>query len=352
TYLGLEPWALPLSEEVGVIWAFLPNSLAASLMLESILGRPVALASLLSLGAFLSIALTFVYLGSGAYHPEELSPRLLASEPVNPLGFRIGRFLERRLGSERPSLLIFSKDVQLALRGTLMEFSLAGFTVTYVVSLALWYLLESFLPLEAIPEFQTRFRPLETFVQEFVIILALLPFIPSLGSFSRESGKLWLLKVFPLGKEAIVYGKFLFALTLSAASLTPMVIVASLTLQMPFSWWTLSAVLPLIMLIANSVGVLVGVYLPPYDLSLQISLRSLSAFFMLLTLVLAPFTLVMIPRSSSEVFLLAMLAIYSVVLVRFFLREAGKGFEKLDVKMTLPLPTQSDARPSPVTDSQ
>jgi hypothetical protein len=226
----------------------------------------------------------------------------------------------------------------------------------YAVSLAAWYLLEAFLPFQPIPELEARLGFVKAFVREFVIFLAVLPFITSLSSFSRESWKLWLLKAFPFKDRAIAHGKFLFALTISAASLAPMVLVTGLVFEITPSEWMIATTLPLILLIANSTGLLVGAYLPPYDLSNQMSIKSMSIFFIFLAIALTPFTLIPSARSNLiQVLLLALLTVYSIGSTVFFLRQAGKGFRKLELRKILPhraysLEREPEERAKPLTD--
>jgi len=154
------------------------------------------------------------------------------------------------------------------------------------------------LPFQPIPEFEDRLGFLRTFVKEFVIFLAVLPFIASLSSFSRESWKLWLLKVFPFKDRAVAYGKFLFPLSISAASLTPMAFAADLVFEITTSEWVIAATLPLI--------------------------------------------------------LLALLTVYSTGSTIFFLRQAGKGFRKLELRKILPhkgysLERELEEREKPLT---
>jgi len=337
-YYATEFWTRTLTEGAEACWALLPSSLTASLVLGFILGRAEAVYQpLLCLSGFLIGALALMYLFSGPYHPEKFAHHPFPSGSRTPFGFRIGKFIEKHLNWEKHSLIIFAKDLQLSLRGALIDFSLLDFTLMYAVPLASWYLLESFLPVQTVPDLEAKLGPLKAFVKELVLLFALLPFIPSLTSFSREMSRIWLLKAFPIHNRAVAYGKFLFALTISAASLAPMVLVAILAFQIPLSEWVIWLILPLILLIANSFGVLVGAYLPPYDLGNHMSLKSIITFFVLLIFVLAPFTFIAsVQDNVRRVILLAWLALYSALSARFFLRQAGKGFEKLELREILP----------------
>jgi hypothetical protein len=342
-YYAIGPWIRVFNEGAETFWTVLPSSLTASLLLGFILGRvEVAYPSLLYLSGFLTGALAFMYAASGPYHPEEFAPHLFPPDIRNPLGFRIGRLIESRLSWEKHSLIIFLKDFQLALRGALVDFSLLDFTIMYAVPLASWYLLESFLPVQIIPNLETKLGPFKVFVMELVFLFALLPFIPSLTSFSREMGRVWLLKAFPFQNRAVTYGKFLFALVISAASLTPMALVAGLAFEIQPSEWIIVAVLPLVLLIANSFGVLVGAYMPPYDLDNRVSLKSIITFFLFLMIVLTPFTFIAsVQGNIGQVIVLAVLALYSAASMMFFLGQAGKGFEKLELKEILPFEAES-----------
>ena len=116
-----------------------------------------------------------------------------------------------------------------------------------------------------------------------------------------------------------------------------MVLVTGLVFEIAPSEWMIAATLPLILLIANSTGVLVGAYLPPYDLSNQMSIKSMSIFFIFLALSLTPFTLISSARSNViQVLLLALLTVYSIGSTMFFLKQAGKGFRKLELRKILP----------------
>jgi hypothetical protein len=207
----------------------------------------------------------------------------------------------------------------------------------YGVSFAAWFLLESVLPIQAIPDFEELLGPLRIFVKEFVLILALMPFIPSLTSFSREMGKIWILKSFPFKSHSSAEGKFLFALTISAVSLAPMALVAGWVFRVSFSEWILGVLLPFILLIANSFGVLIGAYIPPYDLNNQISLKSASAFFISLIILLAPFIFVV---SVHSVFFQAVIVVaivaYSLLATNLFLKVASRGFDKMELKKVFP----------------
>jgi len=346
SYYAIGPWTSALGEGAEALWTLLPSSLAASLVLGFMLGRPeVAYPSLLCLSGFLVGALAFVYVASGPRHPEEFAPHPFPSGLRSPLGFRIGGFLERRLNWEKHTFVVFFKDIQLALRGAVIDFSLLDFTMMYAVPLVVWYLLETFLPFQVMPDFEAKLGPLKVFVKELVIILALLPFIPSLTSFSREMAKIWILKVFPFQNCAVAYGKFLFALVISAASLAPMVLVAGLALDIAASEWMVGAALPLILLIASSLGVLVGAYLPPYDLDNHMSLKSLITFYFFLAFLLTPFTLVTsVQGIIAQVLLLALLGVYSVASTMFFLKQAGKGFGKLELREVLPNKARTNDR--------
>ncbi len=337
-YYAIEFWTRALTEGTEACWALLPSSLTASLVLGFMLGKAEAVyPSLPCLIGFLVGALAFMYAFSGPYHPEEFAPRPFTHGLRSPFGFRIGKFIEKCLNWEKHSLIIFLKDFQLSLRGALIDFSLLDFTLMYAVPLASWYLLESFMPVQTVPDLEAKLGPLKVFVKELVLLFALLPFIPSLTSFSREMGRIWLLKVFPIQNRAVAYGKFLFALTISTASLAPMVLVAVLVFQIPPSEWVICMILPLILLIANSFGVLVGAYLPPYDLGNHMSLKSIITFFVFLIIVLTPFTYIALVQDNvSRGILLALLALYSALSARFFLGQAGKGFEKLELREILP----------------
>jgi hypothetical protein len=337
-YHTFGPCTAVFTEGALALWNHMPSALTASLILEFMVGRADGtLFSLLSLSGFLIGALAFTYLASGSYYPENLPPRAFPRDRLDPLRSQIGRFLNRLSKWEKPSHMVFLKDIQLTLRGALVDFSLLDFTLMYAVSLAAWYLLEAFLPFQPIPELEARLGFVKVFVREFVIFLAVLPFITSLSSFSRESWKLWLLKAFPFKDRAIAHGKFLFALTISAASLAPMVLVTGLVFEITPSEWMIAVTLPLILLIANSAGVLVGAYLPPYGLSNQMSIKSMSIFFIFLAIALTPFTLIPSARSNvMQVLLLALLTVYSIGSTIFFLRQAGKGFRKLELRKILP----------------
>ena len=337
-YHTFEPWTAVFTEGALALWNLMPSALTASLTMEFMLSRADgALSSLFLLGGFLAGALAFTYVASGPYYPEILVPRAFPRNRLNPVRSHIGRLLNRLSKWEKPSHIVFFKDIQLTLRGALVDFSFLDFTLMYLVSLAAWYLLESFLPFQPIPELEARLGFLKAFVKEFVIFLAVLPFITSLSSFSRESWKLWLLKALPFKDRAVAHGKFIFALIISAVSLTPMVLVAGLVFEIAPSEWLIAATLPLILLIANSAGVLVGAYLPPYDLSNQMSIKSMSTFFIFLAIALTPFTLIPSARSNViQVLLLALLTAYSIGSNMFFLRQAGKGFRKLELRKILP----------------
>ena len=347
-YLPIESFSTVLASGMETFWNLLPSSLTASMIIEFMLGHSEQAATwLLYLSSFLIGALTLMFVASGPYHPEEYAPRQIHSYHINSLGARIGRLFEKRLSWERPSRLVFFKDIQLALRGALVDFSLLNFTVMYAVSLGSWYLLISFFPLQAIPDFEAKLGPLRIFIRDLVIILALLPFIPSLTSFSRELTKIWLLKVFPLKNREVSNGKFLFALTVSTVSLIPMVLVAGLALEIPSTEWMIGILLLLIIPIANAFGVLVGAYMPPYDLGNEMSLKAISTYFMLLVVVLSPFTLITSARDIvTQMFLLTLLTLYSIVTTIYFLREAGKGFEKLELRVILPRKGQGIQRGS------
>jgi hypothetical protein len=116
-----------------------------------------------------------------------------------------------------------------------------------------------------------------------------------------------------------------------------MILAAGWIFNISFSEWILGILLPFILLLANSFGVLVGAYLPPYDLNNQMSLKSTSTFFISLVIILAPFALIV---SASSVPLqaayLIMLAAYSILVTNIFLEGASKGFEKLELKRVLP----------------
>jgi len=337
-YHAFEPWTAVFTERALALWNLMPSALTASLILEFMLGgADGALFSPFLLSGFLAGALAFTYVASGPYCPEILLPRAFPRDRLNPVRSHIGRFLNRLSKWEKPSHIVFPKDIQLTLRGALVDFSFLDFTLMYLVSLAARYLLESFLPFQPIPELEARPDFLKAFVKEFVIFLAVLPFITSLSSFSRESWKLWLLKALPFKDRAVAHGKFVFALTISAVSLTPMVLVAGFVFETAPSEWLITATLPLILLIANSAGVLVGAYLPPYDMSNQMSIKSLSIFFIFLALALTPFTLISSARSNViQVLLLALLTAYSIGSTIFFIRQAGKGFRKLELRKILP----------------
>ena len=321
------------------VWVYLPSTIAASSIVDLILlsSTETTLSDLGLLAAFLSVSLAAIYVSSKTLHPEHLSPHPLPVGICNPAGFRVGRFIENRFSWQKPSQIVFLKDLQLTLRGALIDFSVLNFVFMYIISLAAWFFMESVLPVQAVPDFEEALGPLKVFVKEFVLILALMPFIPSLTSFSRELGKIWILKSFPFKSRAMTNGKFLFALTISVVSLAPMVLAAGWVFNITFSEWMLAVLLPFILLIANSFGVLIGAYLPPYDLNNQMSLKSTGTFFISLVFILSPFTLVVSARvfPLQAAFLLA-LSVYSVLIMNIFLDRASKGFEKMELKKVLP----------------
>jgi hypothetical protein len=334
--------AEPLSSMLGGIgramWAYMPSAVAASSILELMLGRAGTVAFDLGLlAAFLVVAILAEYVFSGMFHPELLAPHRFPSVLKSPVGFRISRFLEERFSWESPARIVFLKDLQLTLRGALMDFSLLNFVAMYGVSLAAWYLIESFVPVQVIPDFEEQLGPLRTFVKEFIVILALLPFIPALTSFSRELGKIWILKAFPFKSQDSIKGKFLFALFISTASLVPMVLAADWVFNLTFSELMLGILLPLILPIANSFGVLTGAYLPPYDLDNQMSLKSISIYFISLIIVLAPFTIIISAQTLlAQLPALALLTAYSLMVTTLFLGGASRAFEKLELRKVLP----------------
>ena len=338
TYLPVEALSSMLGEIGGRLWAYMPSSVAASSILDLMLGRAGTVTFDLGLlAAFLVAALGAEYALCGMLHPELLAPHPFPSALRNPIGLRIGRFLEERFSWESPAQIVFLKDLHLALRGALMDFSLVNFVAVYGVSLVAWYLFESFVPVQTVPDFEEQLGPLRTFMKEFIVILALLPFIPALSSFSRELGKIWILKAFPFKSQASVKGKFLFALFISVASLTPMVLAAGWIFNISLSEWMLGVLLPLILLIANSFGILIGAYLPPYDLNNQMSLKSISAFFISLTILLAPFTTIITSRTTlGQAFAAVFLTAYSIAVTTLSLKGATKGFEQLELRRVLP----------------
>ena len=337
-YFPIEPLSSMLGGMGGRLWAYVPSAVAASSVLDLMFGQAGTVTFDFGLLAtFLVAALVAEYVFSGVFHPEMLAPHRFPSALKSPIGSRIGRFLEERFSWESPAQIVFLKDLHLTLRGALMDFSLLNFIAMYAVSLAAWYLIESFVPVQVVPDFEEQLGPLRTFVKEFIIILAMLPFIPALTSFSRELGKIWILKVFPFKSQASIKGKFLFALFISAASLTPMVLAAGWIFSFSILEWMLGVLLPLILLNANSFGVLIGAYLPPYDLNNQMSLKSISTFFISLTIVLAPFATIITARTTlGQASTIALLTAYSIAVTTFSLKGATKGFEKLELRRILP----------------
>jgi hypothetical protein len=339
TYFHIQLFEVVIGNVAEDLWVYLPSSTAASSIVNLLLlnNAETVVVDLGVLATLFCVSLAAIYVSSKSFHPEHLLPYTYPIRMQHPAGFRVGSFLENRFSWQKPSLIVFLKDVQLTLRGALIDFSLLNFVIMYGVSLAAWFLLESVLPVQTIPDFEEHLGPLKTFVKEFVLILALVPFIPSLTSFSRELGKIWILKSLPFKSRALTNGKFLFALTISAVSLAPMVLAAGWIFGISFSEWMLGVLLPFILLLANSFGVLVGAYLPPYDLNNQMSLKSTSTFFISLVIILSPFALIISARSVPlQAAYLIMLAAYSILVTNIFLEGASKGFEKLELKRVLP----------------
>ncbi|MBS7614994.1 hypothetical protein KEJ18_04610 [Candidatus Bathyarchaeota archaeon] len=327
-----------MSETAEQVWSCLPSAIAASSIVD-FMSSCNSEATIYILGLqtiFISVSLAATYVSSKFLHPEHLSSPL----PVDvryPLGFRIGSFIEKRFSWKKPSRIVFLKDLHLTLRGAMIDFSVLNYVFMYVVSLTAWFLMNSVLPLKEIPNCEEALDSLRMFVKEFVLILTLMPFIPALTSFSREHGKLWILKSFPFKSRETSNGKFLFALAISAVSLAPMVLAASWVFNITFSEWMFVVLLPLIVLIANSFGVLVGAYLPPYDLNNQMSIKSTGTFFISLVFILAPFTLVASADSLMlKTIYVAVLAAYSFLVTNIFLEKASKGFEKMELRKVLP----------------
>ncbi|MEM2887977.1 MAG: hypothetical protein QXI71_00630 [Candidatus Bathyarchaeia archaeon] len=328
-----------MNETTRQVWSCLPSTIAASSIVDLILSCNFG-TTIYNLGLqtiFIGVSLAATYASSKVLHPEHLSPSHLSVVIRHPFGFSIGHFIENRFCWKRPSHIVFLKDLHLTLRGALIDFSVLNYVFMYVVSIAVWFMLNSVLPLKDIPNFEEALNSMRIFVKEFVIILALMPFIPALTSFSREHEKLWILKSFPFKSRETSNGKFLFALIISAVSLTPMALTASLVFNITFSEWMFVVLLPFIMLIANSFGVLVGAYLPPYDLNNQMSIKSTGTFFISLVFILSPFALVASADSPMlKTVYLAVLAVYSFFVTNIFLEKASKGFEKMELRRVLP----------------
>ena len=337
-YFPIQQYVAALGQAAEELWSYLPSTVAASSIVRLMFGNTDTLAQdALFLAVCIVASLVVTHFSLGPLHPEQLLPVPSPLGMQSPLGLRVENLFEGRFSWQKPSRIVFLKDLKLTLRGALIDFSLLNFVLTYCVSFAAWFLLESVLPVQSVPDFEELLGPLRVFVKEFVLILALMPFIPSLTSFSREMGKIWILKSFPFRSRSSAEGKFLFALTISAVSLVPMAVVAGWVFRISFSEWLLGILLPFILLIANSFGVLVGAYMPPYDLNNQISLKSASAFFISLIILLSPFIYVVSVQSVlfQAVFIGVILA-YSVTITKFFLRAAGRGFDKMELKKVLP----------------
>ena len=337
-YFPIQQYTAVLGQAAENLWVNLPSSIAASSIVKPMFGNTETLAQdTLFLAAFIGVSLVATHFSLGPFHPEQLLPIPLPVGMQNPFGLRVEKLLEDRFSWQKPSQIVFLKDLKLTLRGALIDFSLLNFILMYGVSFAAWFLLESVLPIQAVPDFEELLGPLRIFVKEFVLILALMPFIPSLTSFSREMGKIWILKSFPFKSRSSAEGKFLFALTISAVSLAPMALVAGWVFRVSFSEWMLGVLLPFILLIANSFGVLIGAYMPPYDLSNQISLKSASAFFISLIILLSPFIFVVSVHSVLfQVVIIAAIAAYSLLATNLFLKAASRGFDKMELKRVLP----------------
>ena len=337
-YFPIQQYVELFGQVAEEIWVFLPSSIAASSIVQLMYSNSEMLAQdALFLAVFFAVSLVAMYFSLGPLHPEQLLPVPSPGGMQSPFGVRVEKLLEGRFSWQKPSRIVFLKDLKLTLRGALIDFSLLNFVLTYSVSFAAWFLLESVLPIQAIPDFDELLGPLRIFVKEFVLILALMPFIPSLTSFSRELGKIWILKSFPFKSHSTVFGKFLFALTISAVSLAPMALVAGWVFRVSFSEWMLGVILPFILLIANSFGVLIGAYMPPYDLNNQISLKSASAFFISLIILLSPCIYVVSVNSVLfQAAIVAAIVAYSVLVTNFFLKAASRGFDKMELKRILP----------------
>jgi len=337
-YFPIQQYVAVLGQAAEELWAYLPSTIAASSVVKLMFSNTETLAQdVLFLVVCIVASLVVMHFSLGPLHPEQLLPVPSPLGMQNPLGLRVENLLEGRFSWQKPSRIVFLKDLKLTLRGALIDFSLLNFVLTYSVSFAAWFLLESVLPVQSVPDFEELLGPLRVFVKEFVLILALMPFIPSLTSFSREMGKIWILKSFPFKSRSSAEGKFLFALTISAVSLAPMAVVAGWVFRVSFSEWLLGILLPFILLIANSFGVLVGAYMPPYDLNNQISLKSASAFFISLTILLSPFIYVVSVQSILfQAVFIGVVLVYSVTITKFFLRVAGRGFDKMELKKILP----------------
>jgi len=350
-YFPIQQYVAVLGQAAEEFWSYLPSSIAASSIVKLMFGSTETLAQdTLFLAACIVVSLVAMHFSLGPLHPEQLLPVPSPIGMQNPIGLRVEGLLEGRFSWQKPSRIVFLKDLKLTLRGALIDFSLLNFVLTYSVSFAAWFLLESVLPVQSIPDFEALLGPLRVFVKEFILILALMPFIPSLTSFSREMGKIWILKSFPFKSRSSADGKFLFALTISAVSLAPMAVVAGWVFRVSFSEWLLGVLLPFILLIANSFGVLVGAYMPPYDLNNQISLKSASAFFISLIILLSPFIYVVSVQSALfHAVVIGAVVVYSMFVTNLFLKAAGRGFDKMELKRVLP----RNPRPEqPTTENQ
>jgi hypothetical protein len=113
--------------------------------------------------------------------------------------------------------------------------------------------------------------------------------------------------------------------------------VAGWVFKVSFSEWILGVLLPFILLIANSFGVLIGAYMPPYDLNNQISLKSASAFFISLIILLSPFVFIVSVHSVLfQAVIIAVIVAYSLLATNLFLKAASRGFDKMELKKVLP----------------
>jgi hypothetical protein len=77
--------------------------------------------------------------------------------------------------------------------------------------------------------------------------------------------------------------------------------------------------------------------MPPYDLNNQISLKSASAFFISLIILLSPFVFIVSVHSVLfQAVIITVIVAYSLLATNLFLKAASRGFDKMELKKVLP----------------
>lgn len=176
----------------------------------------------------------------------------------------------------------------------------------------------------ALPPYIPSFAKLIT----AIVILALVaPFTPSLDSFTREPGRIWILKISPIPTRKIIYGKYLYALFTSTFTVAPLLVYSSLLLAIPTHQTPMILIVPHILLMSNAVGIYISAGHPTTSKEESISLGQYLSAIVLITVLTAAMPIGIFSLFSQPIAAFLMVTDYAILVSYMFLKAASSALK-------------------------